>query len=258
MVANIPGTNDTYTAQDIQGITAGYPGAWQGPYNGATALTLDPTTAYGTTTFRLNTSAATQFTLTISATAQPSYLFDGFKMRIKINTGAYATTVAFANTVEFQRNVNPEVGASGLTTITLEWDAVLGVWHEVGRSFTPAVATTPLTGGWITPTLPSGWTSNGAYQTVQYKLDDRTGFVEWRGVMFGPASTVAVTTTLFTLPTGYRIQAANDVLEAVTYNGTSDILLTLNVTSAGVISNRQALAANCWVGFTGKSRFSID
>lgn len=262
---NTAGTLDFYTAYLNAAIAAnGVPtNGYLGPYAGATAYILDPTAGNGVNIFKLNTSAATQFTFSFASPfTTPGLLTDSFRIRLVVNQGAWSNTFAFPTNVVFQRNIGvPATPATaGMFEIEFSYDATLNIWMERGRRFTPDAASTPLVGSWTNITLTVG-TANGAWSTPQYKIYP-DGIVRWRGLLFLPASIQAANTALFTMPAGFRVPTGTGVSEAIkvgrittaTPNEGSAFLIT---DSTGVVKLRSASVASDILVLTGVEYDSV-
>jgi hypothetical protein len=103
--------------------------------------------------------------------------------------------------------------------------------------------------GWFTPTLSSPWTAN---VTPQY-MKDANGFVHIRGSAAGGSSAQA-TTTIFTLPIGYR-PGISDFYIALGTSGSAGHFLY--ITTAGLVQGTTTVGGDV-LFFNGVANFLAE
>lgn len=102
--------------------------------------------------------------------------------------------------------------------------------------------------GWITATLTNSWVAFGTpYATPSYRI--LNGVVYLQG--FAKSGTTTVGTTIFTLPAGYRPLAT--IRFVVADGNTTAQFASLEVSSAGVVSDPTALGSSAGLSFNGMS-----
>jgi hypothetical protein len=243
------GTLDFYTAYLVAGILAGgNDSGWQGPYTGATAVTVDPMLNAGVVTWKFTFSAAGTLTVTVTPSTT---LMPGQRLRIVLQTGAYNVGLVMPGTFYFKRGIQPPIPQNSRFWVEFQYDETLVAWHETGRGAVPT--TSPVSGGWQNLTLSSGWAALGGWQVPQYKIED--GFVRFRGVATTAAG-VAANANIFTEPAGY-LPAGNDVQGCCIYNGSAVAAGMVSFLTSGTSQTLVAVPAGGFIGLDGL-RYAYD